>query len=869
MSDGLTARQYVRRLLSLALCKVPLVGCLASRAPAQEGGAAPGGDGRVFIVEHSHSDIAWNWNIAGEAQARNRNLAAVFKKMREDPSFKWTIECVLFLQNWLEAEPASEPELLEFFRQGRLDCGATYTQPFEDCLYNELLARQMYVGKRWFEERFPGVQLETVLNQDAPLRGHQTQQVYAKAGVKYLKGSRMNTPGFFRWRSPDGTALLAWFQGGYWGKPRIDQAYIAGQLKAQAAFFARHGVLGLTWGHDYNDPLDLSAVVRDWNQGAAEQGRPTVAYGTFKDVLAEVGKRGHKLDEVRGGVPNWWVYEHWPSHSRALQAQRAAGKYLPLAETFHAVKALLTDDFSGYPAEALKQAWAEASYACHTMVSAPDPAPQAVMCEKYQKAAETGRRQTQAALEWLAQQVAFERTGTPVVVFNGLSWSRSDPVALALPPGLGDHPRVEDGQGKAVPCQVSPGKAVVFVAQDVPPLGFRTYYLSAGQPDAEAADPAIGAKWTQPFESQHYRLTPAAGGLAGIFDKEFNRELLAAKRWLGGEWTTFHTNAMGACEGIDFAPHPEKFADRASAHKPEWTCEESGPVFVRWRLAPVKSQHCTVKTALTAYRRLKRLDWTIQVLGNDEQINVEQRLMFPIHAAAPSVAYEAPFGVVQPGKSEPMVFVNKGRFAPPEPLPSAPREVQNWVYADGDGVGITLGTSVGACAFRDFGPGAEDRPVLAPILLACIGNPQRKAYRQPGDFSFHFSLFSHRPGYAHGSRLGIQSQNPLLPVAAANAEGTRKLPGTCSFFAPQTTGACISTVKKAEDDSAIVLRLYDLDGLAVEALVQSYFPLAEVQATDLLERGGKPLAAQANSFTVPLAAWGIETVKVKTGGRMR
>jgi len=828
-------------------------------------------DGRFYIVEHSHSDIAWTYSIEGEAAVRNRNLAEVFNRMREDDSFKWTIECVLYLQNWIAEHPETEPELLAWFHEGRLDCGATFTQPLEDCLYDELLVRQMYFGKRWFEKRFPGINLAIVLNQDGPLRGHQAQQIYAKAGVRFLKGSRMQTPGFFRWSSPDGSFLTAWFQEGYWGKPDIDADYLAGQLESRHAFYLNNKlppVLGLTWGWDYNDPVDLNAIIADWNRDAVGKGRLPVAYGTFADVLREVERHGMDFQEIKGGVPNWWIYEAWPSHVRAMQQQRTAAKLLPMAEIFQTVKALLSGGFRDYPSEALTQAWAEASFTCHTMVSAPQPAPDVQMGEKYRRAAETGRRQTLEALDWIAKQIEPTREGTPVVAFNGLAWARTDPVSVDLPAGLAMPVRLLDEEGHEIPYQVSSGR-LVFIARNVPPIGYRTYTLSAkksaatGSVAATGMEPAVGEIWTAPFESDHYCVTPGIGGVASIIDKEFGKELLSTGRWQGGEWVSFGTDAMGACEGIDFNPHPETFSDRAANHKPEWICRESGPVLVRWTSSEVRSAHCRVTTSVSVYRNLKRIDWAVRVTGNDDQIHVEQRLMFPVKTSGSEIAYGVPFGVVKPGVSEPFVFVNKNVFSRPETIPAHPREIQDWVNVVGDGVGITIGSSSGACAFRDFGPGAEFGPVISPILLACIANPDGKSYRQPGDFDFAFSLFSHPVGWAHGRRLGVQSQNQILAVIPAGGDRRLALAPTGSFFVPDGGNTGISAIKKAEDDDSVVMRFHDLEGRGGDIRVCSSFRILDAQRTSLIERDGRPLTSTSKAFILPVKPWGIETVKAR------
>lgn len=155
-----------RSLLSALLFQTAVAGIFRgaamneSHAGENQPATAPmGKDGKVFLVEHSHSDIAWGHSVEGESAVRNRNLEAVFAQMRKDPTFRWTIECVLYYRNWIEKHPETEAELLGYFREKRLDCGGSYTQPLEDCLYDELLARQMYVGKRCLSNATPASRL--------------------------------------------------------------------------------------------------------------------------------------------------------------------------------------------------------------------------------------------------------------------------------------------------------------------------------------------------------------------------------------------------------------------------------------------------------------------------------------------------------------------------------------------------------------------------------------------------------------------------------------------------------------------------------------------------------------------------------------
>lgn len=128
------------------------------------------------------------------------------------PTFAWQHECIVILRAFLSMFPSLESDLVDALEAGAFDVGGTFSEPFESTLLNELLARQMYTGRLWAVDRYrnnPKVDTAVVVfHQDGPLRSTQMPQVYAKAGMRYLKSSR-SVDGLFRWASPDGTSLLA------------------------------------------------------------------------------------------------------------------------------------------------------------------------------------------------------------------------------------------------------------------------------------------------------------------------------------------------------------------------------------------------------------------------------------------------------------------------------------------------------------------------------------------------------------------------------------------------------------------------------------------------------------------------------------
>ena len=71
--------------------------------------------------------------------------------------------------------------------------------------------------------------------------------------------------------------------------------------------------------------------------------------------------------------------------------------------------------------------------------------------------------------------------GTPVVVFNPMSWERTDLAAVRLPEGDTNRYSIFDANGKEIPSQtVVKGlleREVLFVDPKIPSFGYRTFEL--------------------------------------------------------------------------------------------------------------------------------------------------------------------------------------------------------------------------------------------------------------------------------------------------------------------------------------------------------------------------------------------------------
>jgi len=123
-------------------------------------------------------------------------------------------------------------------------------------------------------------------------------------------------------------------------------------------------------------------------------------------------------------------------------------------------------------------------------------------------------------------RIATNGPGAPIVVFNPLSWQRTDAVEVESPfPGESPCVKITDTAGKAYPARAL-GDTLYFTARDVPPLGYRVYWASrAAAPVPTAIKCSVDA-----VENQFFRVTvdKKAAAITGIYDKTTHRRLMPA-----------------------------------------------------------------------------------------------------------------------------------------------------------------------------------------------------------------------------------------------------------------------------------------------------------------------------------------------------
>ena len=93
------------------------------------------------------------------------------------------------------------------------------------------------------------------------------------------------------------------------------------------------------------------------------------------------------------------------------------------------------------------------------------------------------------------------------------------------------------------------------------------------------------------------------------------------------------------------------------------------------------------------------------------------------------------------------------------------------------------------------------------------------------------------------------------PCAGGNATALE----FCSADHPNIV---IETVKKAEADDAVVVRMYEAGGARVNATLQFALPVASAAECNLLERQDETVAVEGNAISFVARPFEIKTFKV-------
>lgn len=837
------------------------------------------GTDTIYFMNSSHQDIGWMDDPQMCELIRDTMLVApMLKRLKSDPDFRFDLEDVLTVKEYIGRHPEDRAYLQEQLNNGRVNVGGSFNMSYEEMYSGESNVREFYAGALWMKKNF-NYQPVTYWNMDVPGKTLQMPQLLAKAGIKGMMISRFKR-GLYHWAAPDSSKVWAYSPGHYGDfyfaaqkeSTDGDVAAIAEEVQKFGAYSLKTTPKKIPLLYDMDmTPGDAPhPFVAKWN-GLPQV--PYIKYATSVDYLNAMERTESRAPIIYGERTALWLYIHGPGHHHALDASRKGDITLTAAEKFAAIDGLLNKDMTLYPAKRLEAAWEAKIFPDHGWGGRNGLTTDANFLQKLLFAGSESQNVLDVALQHISGRVATSGDkGLPVMVFNSLSWTRSDPVetTVQFPGNNYFSPVLTDASGKVLPAQWSalsyhPNGSVAsaqltFVAAEVPSIGYKTFYIRSGK-DA-AVHNIDSAAAISVVENEFFRLQLSNGKINSLRDKELNKELLDPAALGGAEVFTMRSEGVDAFEVSEIAPPDMRDFDKTSLHAGNWRLVDDGDVYTTIESAsPIRNADVIQQVRL--YKHLKRIDFHVTLKNWEGVLYREFRWNLPVNKAFKTLRYEVPFAVLEHGKDE-----MRGALGEVDTVTQShlirPRGIENWIGAADGNSAVTVSSSVGVSDFMDATDSTRKEFSIQPLLLASRKSCHFEGppYLQTGRHDFRFVLFSHADDNDQANRLGRQGNERLWVVVNPLQYKTPDLPEQLSFFSADAPGLMISAVKKSEHNSNLVLRLFEYGRQSKTVKVGSYFPLEAVWRTNLIEERKGTLPHTPRDFSMEVTPAAIETFEL-------
>jgi hypothetical protein len=839
----------------------------------------------IYFALMNHQNLSYNSPQDENEVAYKTVIDDVIRYCDESPDFFWTCEGVWMVEKWIEQTP--EPEKVEHFmdlvRKGRIEVAAGYST-IPTGTYGSEQTRRITLPGLQLRERYK-IPIDTLINNEIAGYTQMLPQVCEQSGVRYfysamgwgiLGGGTTIPLGHmpFQWEGTGGARVLTWVQresyaenfffphfARFFKSPDIepgetDDQYMDKMIARRLVGYMNEGYkLDAILTSTGNDNMAAGSIhgflpkIREWN---ARHKVPKIVFATPRIFFREMEKRHGKDFPVYAG--DWscaWIGSdaaaRWTRNNlltaeslgqinvtlggrRSLHedfgdiyrsAWQACGSHFGGVDEQHPFSHLARRNFIG--PEHMRDAMSETAMILHR------------------------------GMDNLADKIAV--TTESVMVFNPVSWERTDPVTVSVyPRQLARGFSLRD-PATSVPVEVEilEGQpSFAFVAAKLPPMGYKVFAIDRDERSSRTmvAKSDSGSEIENAFYK--VRIDPERGTLASVVEKDTGHELLntATKYPLGTVSAASHLEGFFSIPPASvLAPGKPRVTRSVSPARQVLRAEyESGAV--SW-------------LEVTLWSGMHRMDVALHVEG--------ARLPDPGEDRRDSYFVSFPFGV--PSKGAHLGYESPGGFlmpsAPGGRLPGAgtgifvPQGTFDLRGDDGWGVHfasvecgpISLG-GVGRSLVLD---GSRESTFFVPIGrrpdgetgygydvdgLILAGTPPELGPALPHEQTLRFSISSNasRLDVTEATRFGRQLHLPLYGRdVAPNPRGF--LPATSqAFFTVEPDNVALEVLKRPElgNRADVLVRVQEIAGRPAERVtLKSVFKIRDASLVQIDERPGE------------------------------
>lgn len=836
----------------------------------------------VTLCNHwSYTGIGWQLGIESDVLS----VTDAMEMANRPPGVKTCLELdARAYQFMVEKFPEVAERLKQYLAAGKVELiGGTYGQPMGTTVGAESNIRQVVYGRETIR-RALGYEVATFLEEEE-FTHPQLPQILVGAGYQYASLAQVDTWGragipvielnVLRWKGKDGTTIPSTPKNSLFGwAPDVKL------LEASPAFRKLKGLgkpLIFTWAEfGWESPESPSYLSAPEGYKKLAEKSP-VEFVTLKEYMDKYG--ADPKETVYLNMDSWHKSLTWGIGGDQLRIfDRKVEGLLLAAERFDAVAA----SFGAKPRPGLlTNAWKDLLTAqshdvglCeYSRWQGDRTAPLdriedlhnftwgALGYNHLDTAQKQGQMVLEASLGHITKCIGSEadkQGPLAVTVFNPSGWERTDTVSTGRIYPIRQRAKgivVRDKTGRAVPSQMikrqedGQGNLVVadvaFVAEQVPSVGYDTYYmeLTPEAPPADTTDLRIDESGLE-LENQYLKvkLDTSTGGISSLIDKGNGRQMLNST---GGAFPVFNgrPNASYPLRTIFGQKNSESspYYDSAKS-KAEIRWLEKGPV-----RAVIRAQH---------NMPLLKFETRVSLSSRAPYVEVVSRVLAEIPPAVDAVPAD-----IKEGYWLRLVPA----FEPSTVLRDFPLAIEPTVHRDFHALTLVdlltqdyglLMLHAGTQYFKRGNDGAISNLIMREWESHWTGE-----YGWPRYAEYRHGLFPHRADFTDAQRMRASSEfaQRLIPVVGPVQSG--ELPRRKSFISVSSDHAQVSAFRKKEGPG-YELRVVEASGRQGPVSVELGFPLSGASETNLLGQKVREVSWNNSRLSFQMSPWEIRNFEV-------
>lgn len=810
--------------------------------------------GIAACVGHTHIDVAWLWTLKQTREKVARSFSTVLQLMEEYPEYIFNASQPQLYEFLKEDHPELYQKVKDKVKNGVWEAeGSMWLEADCNLASGESLVRQVLHGKRFFREEF-GVDNKILWLPDVFGYSAALPQILKQCGIDYFMTTKISWNEYnklpydtFMWQGIDGTEILSYFittidyETAKSGAARtiyegqINPSHIKGAWRRYQQKEINDEVL-VSFGHgDGGGGATRKMLENARRLSKAIPGCPKVEMSNAVDFFRRLEQR------VKGDkhLPKW-VGELYLEYHRGTYTTMARNKrYNRKAEfLYHDLEllAVVNDVVSGkheYPKEDFNKGWKVILLnQFHDII--PGSSIEEVYQQskaQYEKLLEEGKATHNELLDGIAGKIKNERLS--VVAMNTLGYKRNDLIYVELE-GLSGHDYSVIYEGEKYPLQrIEAGKGI-FYGKNLPGSGYRTYALIENEGKTESRLIVEKDHLENPFFV--IRLDEE-GHITSIYDKKARREILQAgksanvfqafedkpHKWDAWDINIYYQEKMWEVDGLEVI---EVVA--------------AGPVRGTLKIK-YRYMDSVILQYIHIYQDIDRIDFETEI--DWKETHTLLKIAFPVDVYTSKATYDIQYGNVE----RPTHWNTSWDVARFEVCG------HKWADLSEEGYGVSL---LNDCK---YGYDIKDG-VMRLSLLKSSTWPNPVADKEKHLFTY--ALYPHTGNVKQGNtiEMGYQLNVPAAGKLIPAQEGI--LPETFGLVELDRRNVFIESIKEAEDDDAMILRLYEAMHQRGKVNMKLNVNAEKVFLCNLLEENLEEVQLKDSLLTFEIKPYEIKTFKV-------